>query len=140
MPKNSTLTPYCTRVAVAVKALPLPIALPLTLLLKLSTSLSWTSLSLLLLLNQVFLPPRFQAFTGLNNVLRQDIPLWCEELFRAAEHSLAFSRHCRAGQGIGSVSKGRGVTNLRPCLAAARSIVKEEQRDRMRAKRYALTR
>jgi hypothetical protein len=60
--KSVILTPYCTRSAVAVKALPLPMTLPLTLLLKLSTSLPQTSLPLLLLLNQVFLPPRFQAF------------------------------------------------------------------------------
>jgi hypothetical protein len=82
-------------------------ALPLTLLLKLSTSLPQTSLPLLVLLNQVFLPPRFQALTGLNNALRQGISLWCEELFRAAEHSLAFSRHCRAEQGIEGVRLNR---------------------------------
>jgi hypothetical protein len=41
----------------------------------------------LLLFDEIFLPPRLQALTGLDNVLRKPISPGCKELLWAAEHS-----------------------------------------------------
>jgi hypothetical protein len=46
----------------------------------------------LLLFNEIFLPPRLQAPTGLDNVLRKPISLGCKELLCAAEHSKTETR------------------------------------------------
>lgn len=63
-----------------------------------------------LLFNQAILPPGFQAFTGLDNVFRQCIPLRCDELFGTTKHSFVFCRHCWAAEGIkGVLEKGREV-------------------------------
>ena len=42
-----------------------------------------------LLLNQTVSPPRLYAFAGLDNVLRQLVSLWSNELLCTAEDSLA---------------------------------------------------
>ena len=57
-----------------------------------------------MLFDEIFLPPRLQALTGLDNVLRKPISLGCKELFCATEHSFAFGRHRRTGQGIKGVA------------------------------------
>ena len=56
-----------------------------------------------MLFDEIFLPPRLQALTGLDNVLRKPISLGCKELFGATEH-FAFGRYRRTGQGIKGVA------------------------------------